>query len=65
MKEIIIPNEFKNKIIKEFKSNRPSVRSALKFFTNSEAAKRIRQRAKELLEEELKKINDFDEPQNI
>ncbi|PXY44486.1 hypothetical protein [Flavobacterium hydrophilum] len=61
MKEILIPNEFKNKIIKEFKSNRPSVRSALKFFSNSDTAKAMRKRAKELLQEELKKISEFED----
>jgi len=61
MKEILIPNEFKNKIIKEFGSNRPSVRSALKFFSNSDTAKKMRKRAKELLEEELKKISEFED----
>lgn len=61
MKEILIPNEFKNKIIKEFKSNRPSVRSALKFFSNSDTAKKMRKRAKELLQEELKKISEFED----
>ncbi|WP_163400549.1 hypothetical protein [Flavobacterium fluviatile] len=61
MKEILIASEMKNKIIKEFKSSRPSLRSALKFYTNSDVARAMRKRAKELLEAELKKINEFDE----
>ena len=61
MKEILIAREMKTKIIKEFNTNRPSLRSALKFYAHSDAAKAMRKRAKELLEEELKKISEFDE----
>lgn len=54
--KILIHPEFKNQIAREFKTSNQNVLTSLSYFNNSEKAQAIRKRAKELLEEEAKKV---------
>lgn len=58
IKKILITAQQKNIIVKEFNTTRQTVYCALKYYNNSELAKKIRMRAKELLIEEIEKIDD-------
>ncbi len=55
-KEILITASQKNIIVQEFKTTRQTVYCALKYYTNSKLAKRIRLKAKDLLYKDVKKI---------
>ncbi|MGB2502702.1 MAG: ATP-dependent Lon protease [Flavobacteriaceae bacterium] len=55
-KKILITAEQKSIIVNEFNTTRQTVYCALKYYNNSELAKKIRMRAKELLIEEIQKI---------
>ena len=55
-KKISIPIEFKKQLATEFNVSRQTVHCALLYFNNSELAKKIRIRAKELLVAEAEKI---------
>lgn len=57
MKIILLHPQLKNKISGEFKVSRQAVDMSLKFVFNSDNAKLIRQRAKELLIEEVNQID--------
>lgn len=48
-------------LMEEFNVTRTTVNQALAFYNNSTTGESIRKRAKGLLEEELKKINDYGE----
>ena len=56
MKNILIHPTYKNQIAKEFKVSNQTVDMSLKYVFNSGVSKNIRKRAKELLEDESKKI---------
>ncbi|HCY81885.1 MAG TPA: hypothetical protein DHV22_09950 [Xanthomarina gelatinilytica] len=53
---IIISSKHKNQLMKEFKTSKQSVLMSLRYVFNSEQAKAIRNRAKELLLQEVEKI---------
>lgn len=53
---IIISSTHKNQLAREFKTSKQSVLMSLNYVFNSSQAKRIRERAKELLLKEAKKI---------
>lgn len=53
---ITIASTFKNQLAKEFKTSKQSVMMSLRYVFNSDQAKAIRARAKELLIEEAGKI---------
>lgn len=55
-KKILITAEQKSITVNEFNTTRQTVYCALKYYNNSELAKKIRMRAKELLIEEIQKI---------
>lgn len=54
---IEISSTQKNLLAEEFKTSKVSIQMSLDYVFNSKAAKAIRQRAKELLQEEINKIN--------
>jgi hypothetical protein len=54
--KILIHPELKNQIAREFNTSNQNVLTSLSYFNNSEKAQAIRKRAKELLEEEAKKV---------
>lgn len=56
MKKIRVHPEIKKEIAKELKVTYQTVTMSLEYVFNSEKAKQIRQRAKELLQKELNKI---------
>lgn len=58
MKKILLHPELKHKIKDEFKCSLQTVTMSLEFVFNSEKAKKIRQRASELLKEEIKKCKE-------
>ncbi|MBS7232843.1 hypothetical protein KHA90_17630 [Flavobacterium psychroterrae] len=47
--KIRIAPEFKTQMAKEFKTSKQNVKMALDYYNNSELAKKVRARAKELL----------------
>lgn len=57
MIEINIAYQHKQSLAKEFRVTPESVRQSLNYMNNSTKARQIRIKAKELLEEEVKKIN--------
>ena len=56
MKKILIHPTYKNQIAKELNVTKQTVDMSLKYVFDSDKAKKIRKRAKELLEQEAKKI---------
>lgn len=54
--KIRIAPEFKTQMAEEFETSKQNVMMALKDYNQSELAKRIRARAKDLLQEEANKI---------
>ncbi|WP_163401188.1 hypothetical protein [Flavobacterium fluviatile] len=54
--KIRIHPEFKAQIAKEFDTSKQNVKTALDYYNNSELAKKIRQRAKDLLLKEAEEI---------
>ena len=56
MENILIHPTYKNQMVKEFKVSKQTVDMSLKYVFNSDTAKKIRKRAKNLLETEAKKI---------
>lgn len=54
--EIYIHYRYKERIAKELSTSKQTVVMALKYVNNSKLAKKIRQRAKEMLQEEINKI---------
>ncbi len=58
MKKIRIHHSYIKQISNEIGRTPQSVRMSLDYVFNSETAKKIRNRAKELLQEEIKKIED-------
>jgi hypothetical protein len=56
MKIILIHPTYKNQIAKEFEVTKQTVDMSLKYVFNSDTSKKIRKRAKTLLEQEAKKI---------
>jgi hypothetical protein len=60
--KIRIHPEFKSQIALEFNTSKQNIKTALDYYNNSELAKKIRQRAKELLLEEAGKIIIEDNP---
>lgn len=58
MKNILIHPTYKNQIAKELQVTKQTVDMSLKFVFNSDTAKKVRKRAKELLEKEIEKIED-------
>lgn len=54
--KILIHPDFKNQIAREFKTSNQNVLTSLSYFNNSKKAQAIRKRAKELLEDEAKKV---------
>jgi len=56
MKNILLHPFLKRELVKEFDCSRQTVDMSLKFVFNSAKSLKIRQRAKELLKEEIKKI---------
>lgn len=56
--KIRIAPEFKNQMAKEFNTSKQNVMMALKGYNQSELAKKIRQRAKELLKQEFESITE-------
>ena len=56
MKKILIHPTYKNQIAKELNVTKQTVDMSLKYVFDSDKAKNIRKRAKELLEKEAKKI---------
>ncbi|MCZ2084125.1 MAG: hypothetical protein LC112_07605 [Flavobacteriales bacterium] len=61
MKKINLHPELKHKIAEEFEVTMQTVDMSLKYVFNSEKAKLIRDRAKELLKEEIQKIENDEE----
>ena len=55
---IFVPAEIKRQIEAEFNTSKTTVNLALKHVNNSEMAKAIRKRAKELMKIEIDKIQD-------
>ncbi|MDN3671659.1 hypothetical protein QWY99_01085 [Flavobacterium branchiarum] len=58
MKNILLHPKHKKKIAEEFGVSKQTVDMSLSYVFNSDNAKKIRLRAKELLMEEVKKIDD-------
>lgn len=56
MKKVLISSSFKNQIAKEFDCSLVTIEMAYKYVTNSELAKNIRKRAKELQQKALNDI---------
>ncbi len=56
--KIEISSKFKNQLAEEFETSLQSVQMSLNYVFNSEQAKKIRGRAKELLQAEITKINE-------
>lgn len=56
MKKILLHPDLKKQIAKEFKVSMVTVDMSLKYVFDSDKAKSIRKRAKELLENEIKNI---------
>jgi len=54
--KIRIHPDFKSQMAVEFKTSKQNIKTALDYYNNSELAKKIRQRAKELLLEEAGKV---------
>ncbi len=54
--KIRIAPEFKTQMAKEFNTSKQNVKTALDYYNNSELAKKIRQRAKELLQNEANNV---------
>ncbi len=54
--KIRIHPEFKAQIAKEFNTSKQNVKTALDYYNNSDLAKKIRERAKNLLIEEANKV---------
>lgn len=54
--KIRIAPEFKTQMAKEFETSKQNVKTALDYYNNSELAKKIRARAKQLLLEEANKV---------
>ena len=61
MKKINLHPDLKNKIALEFKVSSQTVDMSLKYVFNSKKAKKIRARAKEMLQEEINKIEKIEE----
>ena len=59
MKKINLHPELKNKIAEEFKVTNQTVDMSLKYVFHSDKAKAIRERAKELLQDEIKEIEEI------
>ena len=55
---IFVPAEIKRQIEAEFNTSKTTLNLALKHVNNSEMAKAIRKRAKELMQKEINKIQD-------
>jgi len=55
---IFVPVEIKKRLQKEFDTTNTTINLALKHVNNSDFAKRIRRRAKELMQIEIEKIKD-------
>lgn len=53
---ILISSTHKRKLEKEFKTSKTSVQMSLDYIFNSDQAKAIRKRAKQMLEEEAEKV---------
>ena len=60
MKKINPPIGSIKKLTEEFKVTRTTVNQALAYYSNSETAIQIRERAKELLVKEIKDIKQFE-----
>lgn len=54
--KIRIASEFKNQMALEFNTSKQNVKMALDYYNNSELAKKVRLRAKELLLNEANKV---------
>ncbi len=54
--EILLHHKKKKELEQEFSTSKETVRMALRYFSNSKLADKIRQRAKEMLQEEINKI---------
>ena len=63
MKKINLHPDLKNKIAKEFNVTTQTVDMSLKYVFNSEKAKAIRTRAKEMLQKEIIEIEKLEETQ--
>lgn len=59
-REILLEALLKQEIAEEFNTTTQTVREALKYNNNSALGRRIRKKAKELLEKEAKNIEDFE-----
>lgn len=55
---IEIPSKYKKQLAEEFETSLQSVQMSLRYVFNSETAEQIRLRAKEMLQEEIEKINE-------
>ncbi len=62
--KIRIAPEFKTQMALEFNTSKQNVKTALDYYNNSDLAKKIRVRAKELLLNEAEKIEKALNPQN-
>lgn len=60
MIEILIHPKLKAKLVEEFDTSLQNVNMTLKFVHNSELSVRIRKRATELLQNEIKKLEKYD-----
>ena len=58
VERIYLASYYKNKLADEFETTKQTVQLALDHYNNSELAKAIRRRAKELLKNEIEKIKD-------
>lgn len=54
--KIRIAPEFKTQMAQEFKTSKQNVKTALDYYNNSDLAKKIRIRAKELLQKEANEV---------
>ncbi len=60
MKKIKPPTGAMKILVEEFNVTRTTVSQALAYYNNSDVAVLIRKRAIEMLEQELKKVNEFE-----
>ncbi len=58
MKKILIHPSFRKDLSEEFSVSKQTIDMSLKYVFNSEKAKKIRQRAKELLQKEIDNITE-------
>ena len=64
MKKIKPPTRSMKNIVEEFNVTRTTVVQALAYYNNSDVAVLIRKRAIEMLEQELKEVNEFEKKLN-